>query len=592
MVIFWATGIDPGAHAQPDQCAQLDPRVQSTGTDPRAQPANAIDLYAKYLRGKYKTGISKFLSLQWPPPPTRKVLKLAMILEENIRYGSSDEIIRHTQHGRINDVLYKKKSVKVEEIFQLDTAERKVILIEGAPGSGKSTLAWHICKQWQSGDLFQEFHTVVFVQLRDPAIHSATSVEHILPATSWIQTAAVVAELQAIGGRGMLWVLDGWDELPSHLRTDSILHHLIEDPAKLDLNSSTILITSRPVASGDLYHSITSRIEILGFTPTEVKECFTEALKGDVRSVEILQNYLKEQPIIEASCYVPFNAVIVTHLFKAQNQSLPTTLHGIFTLLVIGCLIRHMKKQSKECRISSLDGLPSCLKEPFQKICTLAYHHVMKNKATFSAEDLEQLGLPQKLDTLGLIQGIESFTSLQKSVSYNFLHLSVQELLASFYISKLHESEQIEIFKVLFGQPRFAAVFRFYAAFTKFKTAGIREIVANIVKKEKKTELLYLIHGLYEAQDVSLCQFVISQLSGQLNLSRNSLSPLDCLSIGYFLCCICHTTEGTLEVDLSRCSLDHNRVRFLMKEFSKCSSESKTTVTDARVTSCTELHLE
>ena len=585
MVIFWSTGTDPCA-----QPTRTDRHAQSTSANPHAQPANAIDLYAKYLRAKYKTGISKFLSLQWPPPPTRKVLKLAMILEKNIRYGSSDEIIRHTLHGQVNDVLYTKKSVKLQEIFQLDSAKRKVILVEGAAGSGKSTLAWHICEQWQSGDMFQEFHTIIFVQLRDPAIHSATSVEHILPATKKIQTAAVVAELQAEGGQGMLWVLDGWDELPSHLRTDSIFHELIKDPVELDLDSSTILITSRPVASSDLYHSITSRIEILGFTPTEVKEYFTEALEGDLESVDKLQTFLNEQPVIEASCYIPLNSCIVTHLFLAQNQSLPTTLHGIFTLLVICCLIRHMKKQGTDSRISSLDFLPSCLNEPFHKICAVAYHGVMMNKATFSAEDLEQLGLPQELDTLGLIQGVESFTSHQKSVSYNFLHLSVQELLASFYISKLPGNEEIEVFKRLFGQPRFAAVFRFYAAFTKLKTAGIREIVANIVKKKEKPQILYLIHGLYEAQDVPLCQFVISQLSGLLDLSKNSLSPLDCLSIGYFLCCICHTTEGKFVVNFPGCSLNYDRVRFLVKEFSKSSNAMEPT--GAGGPSCTELHLK
>ena len=579
------TGSDP--HGQP---AGTKPHAQPTGTDPQPQPTNAIESYTQYLRDRYRIGTLKFLSSQWPPPPTCKVLKLAMIKEENIRYGSSDELIRHTLHGRINDILYTKKSIKLQDIFQLDSAERKVILFEGAPGSGKSTLAWHICRQWQSGDLFQEFHTVVFVQLRDPAIHSATSVEHILPATKRIQTAVVVAELRATGGRGMLWVLDGWDELPLCLRTNSIFHQLIRDPASLDLNYSTILITSRPVASGDLYRSITSRIEILGFTPTEVKEYFTEALKGDLVSVDKLQNYLKEQPVIEASCYIPINAAIVTHLFKAQNQSLPTTLHEVFTSLVIGCLIRHMMKEGEECPISSLDSLPSCLKEPFHKICALAYHQVMKNKATFSAEDLKQLGLPQKLDTLGLIQGVESFTSLQKSVSYNFLHLSVQELLASFYIAKLPGNEEIEVFKALFGQPRFAAVFQFYAAFTKLKTAGIREIVANIVKKKEKPQLLYLIHGLYEARDVSLCQFVISQLSGWFDLSNNSLSPVDCLSIGYFLCCVCHTTEEKFVVNFCGCSLDYNRVRFLVKEFSKSSNAMETT--GAGGPSCTELHLE
>ena len=550
-----------------------------------------MTLYANYLRGKYKTAKSKFQSCEWPPSPIQKVLNLVMIRDKNVRYGSPEEMIRHTPHGRINDtVLRTKQSVKLQEIFKLDTTERKVILLEGAPGSGKSTLAWHICKQWQSGSLFQEFHTVVFVPLREPAIHSATSVEHILSATKRIQIEAVVGELQASRGHGMLWVLDGWDELPQQLHSDSIFHQLIEDPAELGLDSSTIVITSRPVASGSLYPSITSRIEILGFTAEEVKEYFTEALKDDLGSVNRLQNILSEHPIVEASCHTPLNAAIVTHLFLSHNHSLPTTLHGIFVLVVIGCLKRHMKKDGADSHISSLDILPSCLKEVFHKICTVAFHGVMKNQATFSAEELEQSGLPKELHTLGLIQGVESFVSLQKNISYNFLHLSVQELLASFYISKLPVQEEMQTFKELFGEPRFAAVFRFYAAFTKLKTAGIREIVGSIVKEKKKNKLVYLIHGLYEAQDVSLSQFVISQFSGHLDLSQNSLSPVDCLSLGYFLCCVCHTSEATFTVNLRWCSLDYNRIDFLIKEFSRSSSAMETA--DAEASSCAELELE
>ena len=546
--------------------------------------------HADYLRGVYQTEIPIFLSLQWPPPPTRKVLSLAMIQGQNIDYGSREEIIRLTLHGRVNDIVHKKTPVKLEDIFGLDKASRKVILIEGAPGSGKSTLAWHICQQWQALKLFEEYETVVFIQLRDPAIHSAKLLEDLIPAGSKSQAEAVVEVLGAKQGRGMLWVMDGWDELPVQLRTNSIFHGLIESPRKLNLHFSAVIVTSRPVASGNLYRFISSRVEILGFTPTEVKEYFTEALH-DEQAVEKLQRCLSEHPVIEASCYTPLNAAIVTHLFLAQGQSLPTTLHGVFTSLVICCLIRHItKKGIGEVDISSLDHLPSCLEEPFHKVCTLAYHGIMDNKATFSAKELEKLKLPKKLDTLGLIQGVESIASFQKRVSYNFLHLSVQELLASFYISKLSENEQMKNFKSLFGQPRFAAVFQFFAAFTKLKTAEIREIVCSIVKEKEKSELVYLIHGLYEAQDVSLSQFVISQLSGQLDLSFTSLSPVDCLSLGYFLCCVCHTPEVTFAVDLSWCSLDYNRIRFLIKEFSRISSAMETA--DARASSCAELELK
>ena len=308
-----------------------------------------------------------------------------------------------------------------------------------------------------------------------------------------------------------------------------------------------------------------------------------------------LQDQLRERPVIEASCYLPLNAAIVSHLFLAQNHSLPTTLHGVFTSLVLCCLIRHATKEGKEFGdISSLDNLPPCLRTPLDNICALAYHGVMENKVIFSTGELDSIRLSEELATLGLIQGVESLASFKKSVSFNFLHLSVQELLASFYISKLPQSEQVKVFNTLFGQPRFSAVFRFYAAFTKLETEGIREIISSIAKKKEKPQLLYLLNGLYETQDLSLCQFVGSQLGGELYLSYTTLSPVDCLSVGYFISCICLTTSGEFKVDLGRCSLDDYKVSLLVQELSKCCSSSrthKTTATDDGMPGCVDLNL-
>ena len=571
-----------------------------TGGPPTAKlssdTSKEITEYGQYLRGRYQKEIPTVLTLQWPPPPTRKVLHLAMIQGDSTQYGSIDEdMVRLTLQGKVNDILHRKTPIELEDIFQKTETEREVILIEGAPGAGKSTLAWHICQKWGAGELFQNFRTVVFIQLRDPAIQSAKSVEDILPAVDRSQAEKVTAELRASCGKDVLFVMDGWDELPVDLHTNSVFHHLIASPVTLNLHFSAVVITSRPVASGDLYQwrTISSRIEILGFTQTEVNGYFTEALGGDSKAVQKLKDELRERPMIEASCYLPLNAAIVTHLFLAQNHSLPTTLHGVFASLVICCLIRYMTKERQETcfSFSSLDNLPTCLQEPFKNICTLAYHGIMKNKATFSVGDLEQFRLPQKLEALGLLQGIQSFTSFQKSVTYNFLHLSVQELLASLHISKLPSDEEVKVFKNLFSQPRFAAVFQFYTAFTKLKTEGIREIVASIVQTKEKSQLVHLFNGLYEAQDLSLCQFVVSQLGGKLDLSNTSLSPVDCLCIGYFLC----TISGNFAVNLSLCSLDCDRISFLVKEFSKCnrsSGEHKTTATDVGVQGNTELDLE
>ena len=536
------------------------------------------------------------ITLQWLPPPTRKIFNLAMIRGQNIRYGPIDEdMVRLTLQGRVKDILYDKTPVELKDILQMDSAKRKVILIEGAPGAGKSTLAWHVCQTWESGKLFQTFRSVVYVQLRDPTIQSAQSVEEIIPAESRDQAEKVMTEFRNCGGQDLLLVMDGWDELPSHLHTNSIFQKLIAFPETLNLHLSTVIITSRPIASSDLYHHISSRIEILGFAPTEVKDYFTEALGGEPQAVQKLVDQLKERPMVEASCYLPLNAAIVSHLFMAHNCTLPNTLHEVFTLLVLGCLRRHEAKQKQDGEkqhITSLDNLPSDLQQFFENVYTLAYHGVMDNVVIFSVEYLKSHGLPSISETLGLIQGVESFTSLDRSPSFYFLHLSVQELLASFYISKLPGKEQATVFNKLFGEPRFAAVFRFYAAFTKLESDEIRRIVAGIVQKKDKHQLLYLLQGIYEAHTPSLCQFVGSQLDGVLNLSYTTLSPVDCLTVGYFIACICLTTVGEFTTNLQRCSIDSYRVSFLTKELSKCTHKPKFSAADAGVSSCLELTLK
>ena len=533
----------------------------------------AVIEYPQYLQGRYQIQIPNFLTLQWPPPPTMRVMHLAMIRGKVIPYGSIDEdIVRLTLQGKINDILCRKSPVELKEIFQMDNAKRKVILIEGAPGAGKSTLAWYICQQWGAGKLFQNFQTVIFIQLRDPAIQSAKSVEDILPAATRNQAKKVAAELNASSGKDLLFVMDGWDELPSRLHTNSIFYQIIASPEILNLHFSTVIVTSRPVASGDLYlyRTISSCIEIVGFTPTELKDYFTEALGRDSKAMQKLQDQLRERPMVEASCYLPLNAAIVAHLFLVHDHSLPATLHGIFTLLILCCLVRHIRKQgeSDQSDISSLDDLPPQIEEPLKNISSLAYYGVMEDKVIFSSLDLKKLKLPPKIGTLGLMQGVESLTALKSSVTYNFLHLSVQEVLAALSISRLPEHAQVTIFIKLFDQPRFALVFRFYAAFTKLETKGIRKIVSNIAKAEDRSQLLHLFGGLYEAQNLSLCQFVGSELGGKLNLCQSTLSPVDCLAVGYVISCI----SGEFQADLSKCSLDDYRITFLAKGLCGCSS--------------------
>ena len=105
-----------------------------------------------------------------------------------------------------------------------------------------------------------------------------------------------------------------------------------------------------------------------------------------------------------SSFSIIYDATILVHLFKSDHNTLPTTLYGIFSSLVLNCIKRHLKlrTQYKDVSIESLDQLPEFAKKPFSVLCRLAYNGVMEDKIIFTS-------LPADVNTLSLLQGVESF---------------------------------------------------------------------------------------------------------------------------------------------------------------------------------------
>ena len=369
----------------------------------------------------------------------------------------------------------------------------------------------------------------------------------------------------ATNGRGILWVLDGWDELPPRLQQDSIFCQLIKGM----LNECSVIVTSRPISSGDLHPVVSSRIEVLGLTPEEQRQYFTECLKGDTKALEALLEKIRENPVVQSICYLPLNAAFIVHTFKYRDQSLPNTEYEIYLSVILSCIQRHYDREGRghdlPRELASLDDLSriEAVRETFQCLCELAYRGVMENKVTFFFSDL-----PQGSNTLSLLQAIESFLQSGKSVFYNFLHLSVQEVLSAYYITTmLSDSEQMSQFQQLFNQPRFAAVFQFYAAITNLKSPWICHVIDRIVEAKSKPLLVSLLRCLHEAQNPALCLYVAERLEYVHDLRYTSLSPLDCLSVSFFLSSL---SDKETNVRLDRCTIGDLGAKCLIVKVSTC----------------------
>ena len=368
----------------------------------------------------------------------------------------------------------------------------------------------------------------------------------------------------------------------------SLLRDMITPSLHSPITHSSVIVTSRPVSSGELSELVSSRIEVLGFTWEEQRQYFTECLKGDTEAVDTLMERLRENPAVEGSCYLPLNAYIVAHLYLSDG-SLPRTVHGIFSSLVQHCLSHYLcqrlGKTQQQAQLISLDRLPRKLQTPFSNLCKLAFTGVSQNKVTFSQSDLEAVKDSAVVCEVGLLQATPSILSDGRTVYYNFLHLSIQEMLSAVYISRMPASKQISTFDSLFSDSRFSAVFQFYAAITKLRTSRsflsklpswlipshvnvhMLDLIGKIIKRGNTSLLVSLLHCLYEAQDPSLCQFVIEQLGNELNLSHTSLTPVDSIAIGYFLSFVSVTTSNAkvFKVDLGSCSLGDAGTKSLIK---------------------------
>ena len=541
---------------------------------------DALTLYKNRLKQVYKAPPPT-----WDPLPQCRHIKLAMIREKAKRRGIADEeMIKNQMKGAVEAIMASKVPVEKDKIFDsgLFDQERQVILVEGPPGGGKTSLAYYYGQKWASGNLSM-FDIVAFVRLRDLAVTPANTLPDLLllACCATKDDTLITKEMiqqYVVNCPKLLFVLDGWDEAPNDIRKPLYVAHILRSIT----SQSKILITSRPDSSVNL-HGLANRVVIVGFTEEKIHEYFKEALSTELDHDKVedgcrkLQKHFRSYPVIQSCCSIPLNAAILASLFLSK-QSLPSTRHELFLKLVLSCINREQQDRHSQIEyvcVSSLDDLPHDLKVQLNHLCVLAFEGVKQNKVVFTEEDLVHQNLPLDLPGLGVLQIVDRFVAIGGKTAYRyFIHLSIQELLAAYYISQLGEDEQVKVFKAFLDESRFSAVLQFYAAFTRLTNQGVRNIITARdfdYKKSSKLSLLNFIRCFFEAQihnDTSLFQQLIPRLNSGVDLSEVTMTPLDFMSIGYFMTSLLRA-GGNVSVHLCRCSIDDYSLSLLVGEFSR-----------------------
>lgn len=130
-----------------------------------------------------------------------------------------------------------------------------------------------------------------------------------------------------------------------------------------------------------------------------------------------------ENPAINSLMYVPLNAAIVVEIYcnRKSNSFLPHTLTELYTQLCLTILNRHLKLEHPLVCIHNFVSLPGDLYEKFLKLSEISFEG-MKNKAVIFHT------LPPNFIHFGFLDAASDLYG-GGEVSYNFLHLTLQEFL-------------------------------------------------------------------------------------------------------------------------------------------------------------------
>jgi hypothetical protein len=200
----------------------------------------------------------------------------------------------------------------------------------------------------------------------------------------------------------------------------------------------------------------------MGFSSDEVKTVIRGTLE-EPHLAQKLINDLKVRGDVLSLCYIPLVCSMVIYVYGKLKGQLPTTLTQLYENFILQTIRRHIERNVQSYQPEDIRGLnerdlPPDVGRDFKELCQFAYLSLKENnpKMTFSSLELHQH--MKQSGYLGLI------TEYGEDGN-QFLHLSIQEFLASWWIAKYEEKTQ-EIFNEHLDNDHFKMCLRFTAGLT------------------------------------------------------------------------------------------------------------------------------
>ncbi len=432
----------------------LQKHTTDTGDLQRVKDQHKTSMKIKYER------LFEGIKLQENETLLNKIYtKLYIIDGESEGVNEEHEVLQmektaRTQHSQdtpiyCNDIFKASPEPGSEEKDQI-----KTVLTKGIAGIGKTVSVQKFILDWAEGKANQEVDFMLVLPFRELNLirdHQYSLHRLLLD---------FYPELQNLDSKiyeqcNVVFIFDGLDESRITLMFSdaqkvcdvtetSSVGVLMTNLMKGDLLPSALIwITSRPAAANQIPSKYINRLtEIQGFNEPQKEEYFRKRISDQHQASRII-SHIRRARSLHIMCHIPvFCWISSTVLQKLLEEDLSAEIPQTLTEMYIHFLLIQINMRNQKYEERDPEKLLQSNREVIVKLAEVAFKQLMKGNVMFYEEDLIESGIDADAS---VYSGICSEIFKEESVIhqrkvYSFIHLSIQEFLAAFYVFHVHIS--------------------------------------------------------------------------------------------------------------------------------------------------------